>query len=102
MSKDVPDVGYIAKNAIAFDQQLNAILGGEPDETLSARSYRAFKNDRQPGKFLMPFIDVLFIWQKTDPEVDALAGEVVKGHCRMAYYKEILRRSLPPEYREKP
>ena len=52
------------------------------------------------GRLLMPVIDALFFWQEQDDEVNAIAGEVVRSHCRRAYYKEILRRSLPPEYRE--
>lgn len=99
MSKDVDQYAFWPQLFIAFDQLLNTLCRGYADETLSARAFRAYKNDRYPGKFLMPLIDILFLWQSDDDEVNAIAGEVVKGHCRRAYYKEILRRSLPPEYR---
>ena len=55
---------YLTKNAIAFDQQLNA----------------------------------LFLWQKPDDEVNAKAGRVIAAHCERAFWKEVLRRELPPEY----
>lgn len=100
MSKDVDQYSFWPQLGIAVDQLLNVFpCFGYADETLSARAYRASKNNRYPGKLLMPPIDVLFLWQKPDDEVNALAGEVVRGHCRRAYYKETLRRSLPPEYR---
>ena len=100
MSKDVDQYSFWPQFGIAFDQLLNVFpCFGYADETLSARAYRASKNNRYPGKLLMPFIDVLFFWQKQDEEVNALVGEAVSGHCRRAYWKEVLRRSLPPEYR---
>lgn len=100
MSKDVDQYAFWPNLGIAIDQLLNVFpCFGYADETLSARAYRASKNNRYPGKLLMPLIDVLFLWQKPDDEVNALAGEVVRGHCRRAYHKEALRRSLPPEYR---
>ena len=100
MSKDVPEYAFWPQLGIAIDQLLNVFpCFGYADETLSARAFRASKNKRQPGTFFMPLIDLLFLWQADDDEVNAIAGEVVKGHCRRAYYKEILRRSLPPEYR---
>lgn len=42
--------------AIAFDQLLNALLGGMADETLSARAHRT-------GSAWEPLIDALFFWQ---------------------------------------
>lgn len=90
---------YLTKNAIAFDQQLNALLGGDPDETLSARAYRvSLKPGFRPSKVLQPVIDVLFLWQKPDEEVNAKAGRVITAHCERAFWKEVLRRELPPEY----
>ena len=33
--------GYVHRVLVAFDQFVNAIFGGRPDETISARAYRA-------------------------------------------------------------
>lgn len=78
---------------IAVDQLLNAIIppwGGTlsyADETLSARSYRAYRDGKLWGKLTMPPIDLLFWWQGPD-------------HCKNAWRKEHDRRGLPPEYRK--
>lgn len=55
------------------------------DETLSAHSYRDYKNSVRtwPKKF----IDSLFFFDK--------------NHCEESYESEIEKRQLPPEYREK-
>jgi len=103
MSKDVDQYAFWPNFGIAIDQLLNVFpCFGYADETLSARSYRAWKNGRYPGKLMMPFIDFLFLWQAQDTEVNAVAGKAVPRHCERAFYKEKLRRSLPPEYRDEP
>ena len=100
MSKDVHEYAFWPQFGIAIDQLLNVFpCFGYADETLSARAYRASKNNRYPGKLLMPLIDLLFLWQADDDEVNALAGRTITRHCERAYWKEVLRRSLPPEYR---
>jgi hypothetical protein len=76
---------------IAVDQLLNALIPpvitlSWPDETLSARIYRAAKRGRIVGTFLLPIVDFLFLWQ-------------TRNHCYLAYQKEMERRNLPPEYR---
>jgi hypothetical protein len=38
---------YFEQNAIAFDQFLNALIGGYADETLNARAHR-MRQKRQP------------------------------------------------------
>ena len=65
--------------AIAFDQLLNALLGGMADETLSARAHRT-------GSVLEPLIDALFFWQA--------------DHCFESYLSEKERKQLPQEYRD--
>lgn len=75
---------------IAFDQLANALIPpvftlSYPDETLSARTYRAAKRGKIVGKALMPVINLLFFWQ--GPE-----------HCKNAYLKEMQRKNLPAEY----
>jgi hypothetical protein len=78
---------------IAFDQLINALIPpldgtiGYADETLSARSYRAYRDGKILGRLTMPVIDLLFFWQG-------------KGHCYNAYLKERQRKNLPEEYRD--
>jgi hypothetical protein len=97
---------YITQIFLAVDQLLNALIPpftgsvSMADETLSARSFRAYAKGRAWGLALMPLIDWLFAWQKPDPTIKDYTGAVVQGHCERAYHKEILRRNLPPEYRE--
>lgn len=73
---------WLYQNAIAFDQQVNAITGGFADETMSARCYRL--NHRNPYKWFEQFINVLFMWQGWD-------------HCKKAYEKEYNGRQRPAE-----
>lgn len=75
---------YLHKVATAFDQLLNAILCGWPDESLSARVYRW----RRDGKHAWPaaMINAMVFWQN--------------DHCKSAYQVEQERRHFPPEYRE--
>lgn len=92
---------------IAFDQLVNALLPpfftlSWADETLSARTYRAAKRGRIVGRLAMPTIDLMFRWQAVDPSIVDEAGAPVTAHCARAYFKEGLRRGLPPEYRELP
>jgi hypothetical protein len=84
---------YPVQTLLALDQLANALIPpfftlSYADETLSARTYRAARRGRIVGRTVMPVIDLMFRWQ--GPE-----------HCRMAYVKEMERRNLPPEYREK-
>ena len=75
---------YVTKVAVAIDQLINAVLGGYPDESLSAHAYRWHRE----GKTSIPrrLINLLFFRQ-----VD---------HCHAAYLNERKRRQLPPEYRQ--
>lgn len=74
---------YLNKVAIGFDQFVNTLFNGYPDETLSARAYRLY-ND---GKTSLPmhFINALFFWQR--------------GHCHSAFVSEIDRKQYPAAYR---
>jgi hypothetical protein len=69
--------------AVAFDQLVNAILGGYADETISARCWRL--RAIQPYSTLQPIIDGLFFWQQE--------------HCHAAYESERMRAQVPLEYR---
>jgi hypothetical protein len=87
---------------ISFDQLANNTLsllfpgawaGSWADETLSSRSYRAWRDGKLMGRITMPFIDrVLFFWQSIPP------GFI--GHCHWAYVKEGQRYNSPPEQRQ--
>lgn len=78
-------MNYPRNLATALDQLINVLLGGWPDETLSARAYRW----RRDGKRKWPAaaINAIFFWQK--------------DHVFSAYGNEAQRRQLPPEYRDK-
>jgi hypothetical protein len=69
---------HIWQVVMAFDQLVNALLGGWADETLSARCHRT-------KSIFEPVINVIFFWQP--------------DHCRKAYEWEMSRGDLPPEYR---
>lgn len=77
-------MSYWTRAIIAIDQAANAILlNGQPDETLSARSYRL--RDKQPWGFMQRTLDRLFFWQIE--------------HCRQCHEWEWARKDLPVEYR---
>jgi hypothetical protein len=63
---------------IAFDQLINALLGGWADETLSSRAWRE-------SAWLAALIDALFWFDK--------------DHCFESYVSEQLRMQAPPELR---
>ena len=69
---------------IAFDQLLNTLTGGWPDETLSSRAYRlAVEGTTWPMRM-----------------IDAVArcfGD--KNHCEASFDSERVGRQLPPELR---
>jgi hypothetical protein len=80
---------------LALDQLANVLAtpfasSAWADETLSSRSYRAWRDKKFFG-FTMQIIDKLFFWQAIRP--DAI------GHCHQAYLSEIEKRNLPPEMR---
>lgn len=71
---------------IAFDQFAFCVVSlgsSDPDETLSAASYRWWLEDK-PLKFLKPVIDRLFFFQP--------------DHCYQAFLSELKRKQLPEEY----
>ena len=75
---------YAKSVGIAADQLINAVLGGWPDETFSARAYRLGVLDGRAGwRRVVWVINKLFFWQR--------------NHCRGAYAKESSRRHFPPD-----
>ena len=77
---------YLMQNLIALDQQLNAILGGMADETLSARAHRMREKKQRYWGWLANAIDALFFWQRAP------------RHCERAYLSEVERRQFPDVY----
>ena len=72
---------YVFHILIWIDQGFNVIFWGYPDETLSARAYRANRNGRFFGKVFHPLINFLFFWQ-----ID---------HCKLSYLAEMRRKQFP-------
>jgi hypothetical protein len=76
-------MNYLFFVFIALSQLLNSLLGGWPDESTSARSYRM--RESLFWGFMYRAINVLFFWQK--------------DHCKWAYELETVARPVPPEQR---
>ena len=55
---------YINNLGSALSQLLNATLGGNPDITLSARTYIEADNGKLWARVLRPVIDAVFFWDK--------------------------------------
>lgn len=78
---------YIKNVFIWIDQGINTIiLFGYPDETLSSRFYRWYRDDK--CKYPMIILD----------KIAMLIGD--KNHCYNSYLSEELNRQLPPEFRK--
>lgn len=82
-SKSWQDLSYGKRLLIAFDQLVNTILFGWPDETLSSRCYRL----RLAGKtWPEKVVNTIFFWEK--------------NHCEESYNSEVLGRQLPQSLRK--
>ncbi len=79
------DIGYGRAVLIAFDQALNAIGGGWPDETMSSRAWRWHVDDVRHWPYRL--ID----------RVASFFGDA--NHCEESFKSERLGRQLPPEAR---
>lgn len=71
--------------AIAVDQLANALLAGQPDETLSSRAHRMRVKGHRWWGWTADAIDLLFFF---DPH-----------HCERAHLSELRRLQLPPSLR---
>lgn len=79
---------YLTRVAIGIDQLCNAIFGGDPDETISARLYR---HRRLPWwRVGHCIVNALFFWQWR-PELG--------WHCQQAWQSEMDRSQLGWSYR---
>ena len=78
---------YIKNIFIWIDQGINTIiLFGYPDETLSSRFYRWYRDDKY--KYPMIILD----------KIASIFND--KNHCYNSYLSEKLNRQLPPEFRK--
>ena len=78
---------YIKNVFIWIDQGMNTIiLFGYPDETLSSRFYRWYRDDKY--KYPMIILD----------KIASIFND--KNHCYNSYLSEKLNRQLPPEFRK--
>lgn len=68
---------YLLNHLIAFDQWVNVLLRGDPDESLSSRAHRMRLKGHRWWGWTAKAINALFFWQ-TD-------------HCRGAFEAEALR-----------
>lgn len=73
---------YLLQVAIAFDQLINAIFGGYPDETLSSRCYRKAQKYWY-AKAAMWVLDIVLT-------------PIARNHCKEAYESELTRRQNFP------
>ncbi|MGX2968815.1 DNA helicase UvrD [Ursidibacter arcticus] len=76
--------------AIAFDQFINAILGGAADETFSSRTYRGAVLSEKPKRkwqVMHRTIETLFFWENG-------------RHCQTAYESELNRKQYPKAFRQ--
>ena len=74
---------YAIRLLIGIDQFVNTIIGGDPDETLSARAWRQ-RDAKKRWMFLQLFIDRIFFWQDE--------------HCYHAYLEDKDRTQISDHY----
>ena len=73
---------YLLNILISFDQLVNVLFLGQPDETISSRAWRC-KDANSFWKVMRKFIDLLFFFQQQ--------------HCFKAYLTEINRKQIQLE-----
>lgn len=78
-------MSYATRVLIAVDQVVNAVIGGQPDETLSARAWRLREQSRT--------------WGLARRVIDAAFSPFGRDHCRLSFESEQARRHLPGAYR---
>lgn len=73
---------YIINILVAFDQFVNVLFLGQPDETISSRAWRC-KDSSSFWKFMRKLIDTIFFWQK--------------DHCYYSFIAEVERHQITTE-----
>ena len=71
-------MSYLLNIAIAIDQLANALLAGDPDETLSSRAHRMAVKGQSYWGWTERAINAMFFWQNQ--------------HCAWAYQFELNRK----------
>ena len=79
---------YVLNLLIALDQLVNTLIGGAPDETLSASAWIGERQGKLLPRIFRPMIDLLFLPFERD-------------HCQRAYQAEVDRTQLPAIYEVK-
>ena len=77
---------YLLNLAVGIDQLANTLIGGAPDETLSARAHRMRAKGQRWWGWTANSIDRLFFWQHQ--------------HCYHPFVAERERRQLPGAYHQ--
>ena len=72
---------------VAVDQVANAILGGQSDETISAKTYRMARKTNE------------WKWIKLEKIINNLMGSAT--HCHDAYQAEVDRTQISNDYSKK-
>ena len=75
---------YLERLVLTADQTVNAIGGGSPDETISARAYRRAEAGSTFWKIGRKLIDWMFFWQPQHTK-DAYLAEQARCHMPGAY-----------------
>ena len=73
---------YFRNILIAFDQFVNVLFLGQPDETISSRAWRC-KDSGSFWKLMRKLIDTIFFWQK--------------DHCYYSFIAEVERHQITTE-----
>lgn len=73
---------YVINLLISFDQLVNVVFLGQPDETISSRAWRC-KDINYFWKYTHKLIDILFFFQVE--------------HCYNAYLSEVNRKHITTE-----
>ncbi len=66
---------HVLNILIALDQLINTLVGGYPDETLSASAWLGEREGKWFGRIFRPIIDFLFL-------------PLERNHCRRAFEAE--------------
>jgi len=118
MDRKALTIALLEENFKAVDQLANTLViglvmwcwhmivgTGKPsfaDETVSARTGRAYRNGKFLGRVFRPLIDVLFAWQSKEYMMPDGLVAIIESHCERAYLKELHKRGLPDEYQNNP
>jgi hypothetical protein len=83
---------YPVRVLIAFDQMVNVITGGHPDETISSRAGRAALAGRWWGKVMSAFLNLF----ESDHGAKAEAGDLERAE-QIEYLEENMDSALPKD-----